>query len=214
MSKFDQITYTSEIQRKSIHIVSMLIPIIYFFIDTKTALLILFPMTIITILIDVSLYYSESFRKLAYPLLGGMLRPHERHRTSLVLNGASWVMIAACITIAVFPKSLAIIGYSIVILSDIAAALIGRKYGTTPFLDKSLQGSMAFFFVSLFVSAIWTVVFDFTFHFFAITVIGSLIATVAEASTTRLKLDDNLAVPLSFASVTWVLSGIFSISLS
>ncbi|MFN5095163.1 MAG: diacylglycerol/polyprenol kinase family protein [Ignavibacteria bacterium] len=213
MSKFDQITYLGEIQRKSIHIVSMLIPIIYFFIDTKTALLILFPMTIITILIDMSLYYSETVRNIAYPILGGMLRPHERERTSLVLNGASWVMIAACITIAVFPKPLAIIGYSIVILSDIAAALIGRKYGTIPFMDKSLQGSAAFFVVALIVSAIWTWIFEFSLLFYGISVFGSLIATVAEASTTRLKLDDNLAVPISYAGITWLLSILCSIPL-
>ena len=214
MSKIDQITYLGEIQRKSIHIVSMLIPIIYYFIDTKTALLILFPMTLFTILIDVSLYYSETIRKIAYPILGGMLRPHERNRTSLVLNGASWVMIAACITIAMFPKPLAIIEYSIVILSDIAAALIGRKFGKTPFLDKSLQGSSAFFVVALIVSAIWTWVFDYSLLFFGISICGSLIATIAEASTTRLKLDDNLAVPISFAGITWALSLLCSLSLN
>jgi len=122
-------------------------------------------------------------------------------------------MIAACITIAVFPKPLAIIGYSIVILSDIAAALIGRKYGTIPFMDKSLQGSMAFFVVALIVSAIWTWIFQFPLLFYGISVIGSLIAAIAEASTTRLKLDDNLAVPISFAGITWFLSVLCSISL-
>lgn len=213
MSKFDQITYISEIRRKSIHIVSMLIPIIYYFIDTKTALLILFPMMVITLLIDLALFYSETFRSIAYPILGGMLRPHERHRTSLVLNGASWVMIAACITIAVFPKPLAIIGYSIVILSDIAAALIGRKYGKTPFLDKSLQGSIAFFIVALILSATWTYIFHFTSQFFLLSMIGSLCATLAEASTTRLKLDDNLAVPISFSAITWLLCILWSITL-
>lgn len=213
MSKNEQITYLGELQRKSIHITSMLIPIIYYFIDTRTALLLLAPVTILTLLIDLGIYYSESFRKIAYPIVGGMLRPHEMHRTSLVLNGASWVMIAACITISIFPKPLAIIGYTIVILSDIAAALIGRKFGKTPFLDKSLQGSTAFFVVSLIVCAFWTWVFDYSLLFFAICIIGSLLATIAEASTTRFKLDDNLAVPLAFAGSTWILILLFSISL-
>ena len=213
MSKNDQITYLGELQRKSIHITSMLIPIIYYFIDTKTALLLLFPVTILTLLIDLGIYYSESFRNIAYPIVGGMLRPHEMHRTSLVLNGASWVMIAACITISMFPKPLAIIGYSIVILSDIAAALIGRKFGKTPFLDKSLQGSTAFFVVSLLVCAFWTWIFGYSIFFFAICIIGSILATIAEASTTRFKLDDNLAVPLAFAGSTWILAILFSISL-
>ena len=213
MSKNEQITYLSELQRKSIHITSMLIPIIYYFIDTKTALLLLFPVTILTLLIDLGIYYSETFRSIAYPIVGGMLRPHELHRTSLVLNGASWVMIAACITISVFPKPLAIIGYSIVILSDVAAALIGRKFGKTPFLDKSLQGSMAFFIVSLIVSAAWSWIFGFSIFFFGICIIGSVLATIAEASTTRFKLDDNLAVPLAFAGSTWILAILCSISL-
>ena len=207
MSKIEQITYLGEIQRKSIHIVSLLIPIIYYFIDTKSALLILFPVAILTLLIDLGIYFSDTFKKIMYPIVGGMLRPHEMHRTSLVLNGASWVIIAACITIA-------IIGYSIVILSDIAAALIGRKFGKTPFLDKSLQGSMAFFVVSLIVSAIWTWIFEYSSMFFFICIVGSILATIAEASTTRFKLDDNLAVPLAFAGSTWILTILLSISLS
>ena len=91
MSKIEQITYLGEIQRKSIHIVSLLIPIIYYFIDTKSALLILFPVAILTLLIDLGIYFSDTFKKIMYPIVGGMLRPHEMHRTSLVLNGASWV---------------------------------------------------------------------------------------------------------------------------
>jgi dolichol kinase len=122
-------------------------------------------------------------------------------------------MIAACITVAIFPKPLAIIGYSIVILSDIAAALIGRKFGKTPFLDKSLQGSTAFFVVALIVSGIWTWIFDYTTSFFLICIVGSILATLAEASTTRFKLDDNIAVPLAFAGCTWILAILFSISL-
>jgi hypothetical protein len=79
MSKNEQITYLGELQRKSIHITSMLIPTIYYFIDTKTALLLLAPVTILTLLIDLGIYYSESFRNIAYPIVGGMLRPHEMH---------------------------------------------------------------------------------------------------------------------------------------
>jgi dolichol kinase len=80
-------------------------------------------------------------------------------------------------------------------------------------MDKSLQGSAAFFVVALIVSAIWTWIFEFSLLFYGISVFGSLIATVAEASTTRLKLDDNLAVPISYAGITWLLSILCSISL-
>ena len=84
----------------------------------------------------------------------------------------------------------------------------------TPFLDKSLQGSMAFFVVSLIVSAIWTWIFEYSSMFFFICIVGSILATIAEASTTRFKLDDNLAVPLAFAGSTWILTILLSISLS
>ncbi|MEN9829058.1 MAG: hypothetical protein RJA11_1674, partial [Bacteroidota bacterium] len=94
-----------------------------------------------------------------------------------------------------------------------AAALIGRKFGKTPFLDKSLQGSTAFFVVSLIVSAIWTWIFEYSSIFFSICIVGSILATIVEASTTRFKLDDNLAVPLAFAGSTWILTLLLSISL-
>ena len=136
MTNNQQITYTNELQRKGIHITSMLIPIIYYFIDRPTALSILIPLTCITLIIDLFIHYNPTFRSFSHGMIGHLMRPHELNRTSLVLNGASWVMIAAVLTVFVFPKTIAIIAFSIVILCDMFAALIGRKIGKTKFIEE------------------------------------------------------------------------------
>ena len=211
MSKNQQITYLGEIQRKGIHILSMLIPIIYYFIDTNSALSILIPMTFVALSIDLLMYYSVKFREVAHMFIGGMLRPHELDRESITLNGASWVMIAAVITVGIFPKNLALISFSIVILSDLAAALLGRKYGKRKFMDKSLEGTLAFFVVAICVCFSWTHILGLSMQFFAISIVASLFAAIAEASTIRLKLDDNIVVPLVSGGVMWLLANAFQI---
>ena len=81
---------------------------------------------------------------------------------------------------------LAALGF--IILGDIAAALVGRRYGKIKFGDKTLEGSLTFFGVCILVALL---VPDLPF---VIGIIGALIATIIEAMT--LPVDDNLIVPM------------------
>ena len=53
------IDYKSELYRKLIHLSSLSIPIIYYFITKELALMILVPLTLFSLAVDYGRYYSK-----------------------------------------------------------------------------------------------------------------------------------------------------------
>jgi dolichol kinase len=133
--------------------------------------------------------------------LGKMMRAHEKKKDKIVLNGASWVLISAYLTVLIFPKIIAVTGFAILIISDLTAALIGRKFGKHALFNKSWEGTLSFM-----VSAIMVVIFVGTMTnapwvFYLAGAIGAIVAGFVEAAAKILKADDNLTIPLSFGVV-------------
>jgi dolichol kinase len=201
-----QITYASEIARKGIHLASLLIPIIYLQLDHWTGIVTLCVMTAISLLIDMLLHVHPGSRRLLLSLVGPLLRQHELREDRFHLTGASWVLIAATLTFLVFPTTIAVTAFSVLIVSDTFAALIGRRYGHREFIDKSLAGSMAFALSAFGVVAAWQTVFSLPMSFFIAGAIASVAAAIAEAASSRLRLDDNIAIPCSYGIVHWLVS--------
>ena len=77
MDKLEEIPYKQEILRKLIHISSLAIPIIYSFVSREIGLIILIPMTLISIILDVLLHRSTYVRKKLLGVFGNLMRPHE-----------------------------------------------------------------------------------------------------------------------------------------
>lgn len=195
------IDYKSEILRKLIHLTSLLIPIIYWFIPKNVALAILVPMTIITVFFDVARFYIPAIRKLVNYLFGFMLREHEKNLTKRNLNGASYVLLSAVLCIIVFPKIIFVTAFSILIISDTSAALFGRKFGKTKFLMKSLEGSLAFFVSSIFVVLLAPKV-QYSIKEYVIGVIAGFLAMIAENISYGWA-DDNFLIPLTAGFTIW-----------
>ncbi|MCX6139802.1 MAG: dolichol kinase [Candidatus Kapabacteria bacterium] len=200
-----QITYSSEIARKGIHLASLLIPIIYLQLEHSTGLLVLVSMTAASIALDALMHYHEPSRKFKLSTMGHLLRPHERHEDRFLLTGASWVLISATSTFLVFPTLIAVTAFSVLIVSDTCAALVGRRYGSRPFLDKSAVGAVTFILSSMVVVVVYGKIYGPAWPFFAIGALSSIVAGVVEAGSIRMRLDDNLSVPFSFAIVMWAL---------
>jgi len=205
-----QITYASEMARKGIHLASLLIPIIYLQLDHWTGIVILCAMTGVSLLIDLLLHVHTGSRRVLLSLVGPLLRQHELREDRFHLTGASWVLIAATITFLVFPTAIAVTAFSVLIVSDTFAALIGRRYGHRGFMDKSLAGSVAFVISALVVVASWQAVFALPVSFFLAGAMASIAAAIAEAASSRLRLDDNIAIPCSYGIVHWLVSGLLS----
>ncbi len=199
-------SYQGELFRKGIHLSSLTIPVGYALLDKGTMLAILFPVTVFLVVTDIARIYSPSFRAFYHRLFGWLMREHERSPGSKSLNGASYVLLSACICILVFPQVIAITAFSILIVSDTVAALIGRRFGTKRFLAKSREGATAFF-VSAIIVVLFTPKAFWSPAEYLIGAAGAGIGTVVESLP--VDIDDNLSIPLTIGAVMWILYALF-----
>lgn len=195
------IQYRDELFRKLIHLTSLSIPIVYYFISTETAALILGILAAIALIIDLGRYLHPETGKIFYKIFGFLLRKHELDHKKKNLNGATYVLISALISVLIFPKVIFISAFSILIISDSLAALIGRKFGKHKFLSKSLEGTLTFFISACIVILFTPKVGSFTEEFI-IGFIAAFVGAIVENISFRL-IDDNLSIPLSVGFTMW-----------
>ena len=203
MDEFHEIPYSQEVLRKSIHLMSLTIPITYLFITQRIGLSILIPLTILFIIMDVLSKKRNKAQFFIRLIFGKMLRRHEVEK-EYTLNGASWVLISASIGVLIFPKILFITGFTILILSDISACLFGRKFGKTPLFDKSWEGTSAFIFVAFLVVSFIGYITNAPWTFFVFGYIASFFGGIVEAASRILKVDDNISIPISICALMWL----------
>ena len=201
------IDYKNELFRKGIHLLSLSIPVIYYFITRELALMILVPFVIVSITADLYRYRSSKFGDLFYKIFGFLLRDHEKDHVRKNLNGATYVLIAAVLVVLIFPKVIAVTSFAILIISDISAALIGRRFGKRKFLSKSLEGTSAFFVSACVVVLITPKIGGFPIEYI-IGFIAAAVGAIAENISYGYA-DDNLTIPLSVGFTMWLLYSLF-----
>jgi len=192
-SDSDHLDFRYEFARKAIHLSSLLIPLIYWHIGRKQALLILAPVTAGFLLVDVFKQFVPFIATWYHATFGTMLRHHELNRERLHLNGATWITLAAFVLIAFFPKTIAVAAFAMVSVSDTVAALVGKKFGRHFFGHKSFEGSLAFF-----ISAI-PIVALIPGLLFPVGIVMAVAGTLTEAMVLKIggfRIDDNLSVPV------------------
>ena len=123
-------SYRVEIFRKAIHLSSIAIPIYYFYTPRDVALRLSVPVTLVALFLDIARHYYSPLQSFVYGTFGWLLRSHETDREKKRLNGATWVLISATLAIWIFPKLIAITGFLVLIVADMTAALVGRRFGT------------------------------------------------------------------------------------
>ena len=196
------IEYKNEVVRKAIHIFSLSIPTIYFFISKQFAICLLVPITVAFITVDIARYYIPSIAQWFYRWFGWLLRRHETDISKKRFNGASNVLLSATLCVLLFPKIIAINAITILIISDTTSALVGRRFGRHRFLAKSLEGSLAFFISAILVVLIAPKIDRLPMEYI-IGFIAAAIGTVVEALP--IKIDDNLSIPLAVGFSLWAL---------
>lgn len=131
-----------------------------------------------------------------------MLRKHEIDSKKKNLNGATYVFLSAVLVVFVFPKVIVITAFSVLIISDTLAALIGRKFGKHKFLAKSLEGTAAFFVSACLVVLVTPKVsgepLEYLIGFLSVAV-GAIAENISYGWS-----DDNFAIPVSIGVVMWV----------
>ncbi|MCK4904320.1 MAG: phosphatidate cytidylyltransferase [Candidatus Marinimicrobia bacterium] len=130
-------------------------------------------------------------------LFNGMLRSHELEGK---LTGASYVLIGSFISVAIFPKEIAILALLFAAIGDTVAALYGRKFGKIRIWNKTLEGSIvgliACFIITLFFPQIPNII-KFS---------GAFAAMFIELLP--INIDDNLRIPLLSGFVMYILSNL------
>lgn len=196
------IDYKNEVIRKLIHLNSLSIPIIYYHIDKKLALSILTPLTLAFLIVDVVRYYNPQVAEWFYKFFGFLLRNKEKDEKKKRLNGATNVLISALFGVLVFPKLIFVTAFSILIISDIASALIGRKLGRRKFFAKSLEGSAAFF-ISAVIVVMFTPKVENLYWEYLIGIIAAFFGAIAESMS--FGIDDNISIPITVGTIMWIL---------
>jgi len=193
-------SFRSEILRKGIHLLSVVIPILYFLTPRDTALLISAGLTVMALGLDLGRYYYPPFASWFNGVFGRLLRRHEADPSAKRLNGGTYLLIAATLSILILPKLVAITSFIVLIVSDLSAALVGRKFGRRRFRGKSLEGSLAFFLTGVGVIAAMPKI-EYLPGEYLIGVVAVAVGTVVEALAGAV--DDNLSVPLSVGLTMW-----------
>ncbi len=200
----ETINYRDELVRKLIHLCSLSIPIVYYFISRETAILILAILTFIALFIDLGRYFLPSVGKIFYKIFGFLLRKHEVDHKKKNLNGATYVLMSALICVIILPKVLFITAFTILIISDSLAALIGRRFGKRKFLSKSFEGTLAFFISASIVVLFTPKVENGLMTEYLIGIIAAFIGAIVENISFGFA-DDNLSIPISIGLTMWFL---------
>jgi len=122
-----------------------------------------------------------------------ILRKHEHHQ----LSGSSWFLIAAIMSLSLFTKPIAILGFLYLAIGDPLASYVGIKWGQREPGLKTWTGSLAFFIPCWIVGGFWL------YHMAAVGIKMSIIiacnTAMVAALTERVvsQMDDNLAIPLA-----------------
>ena len=188
------------------------IPIGHYLLHNRLlSVLILLPFALGAIAIDIIRLKKLPLHGLLNQLIGPILREHE----STDFAGASYILSASVFTILLFEKSVAVTAISYIILGDIAAALIGRRFGKTKILwnvgnsqgnwnkVKSLEGSLSCFLFCILVALLVSHLPLVPHLPLWVGGIGALVATMVEAAP--LPINDNFSVPLISGLVMHIL---------
>ena len=130
------------------------------------------------------------------------LRNKETSREHFQFTGAIYVLTSALLCLCFFGKEVAAIALTVMLISDSAAALVGRSIGKIKiYKNKTLEGTLAFFLTAVIINLLFFPIYPFGGE----SVIACLVATLAEVYEDKIEIDDNLSVPIFFSvMLTWL----------
>lgn len=174
-----------ELRRKLVHLGTLVIPVGYGFTSERLVLSVLVPFFLLYLLVDLL--------RLAHPGLAGLFRRYFmrrvlREKEEFALMGSTYFLFASILTILLFPKPIAITSLLILILSDTAAAFVGKGFGRRFLYGKTVEGSVAFLISSLLI--VWL--------YPGLDRLSGSLAALGSTLVEMLPLpfDDNLTIPL------------------
>jgi len=173
-----------ELKRKTIHLLALFFIILFVLISSNYGESLALFVLVFLLIISLELDYVRVELRRKIPLISGLWRLKEKDRP----GGQVFFLIGAIICLAIFDFRIALAAILMTIFGDMAAALVGKRFGKTWITkDRALEGILAELFVNLIIAYL---------------VLGNIILMLVMALTATIvetlvkKLDDNLMIPL------------------
>ena len=217
MSKWN---FQKELARKSVHLLSVSILLIYFILsdmfNRQIALIIL----VLILMISLEFEYLRIEIGKKIPILNKIWAYVRRDKEKGKLGGEVYFLIGAILVLSIFDLRIAIAAILMTIFGDLSAAIIGTRFGMhyLGFLkDRAWEGIFAEFFVDMAIGSIiffgrafsdFSVLYNWKLWIVILTM--SLTATIVE--TVIYKMDDNLLIPVFaafYGQITLILLNYF-----
>jgi dolichol kinase len=184
-----------EIRRKSLHMLTILAPIIYNLAPYNTSLIISASLVIIDIIFETIRLLYPTINRILLKLFEGTYREKEKENVSTLI----WTLSGIFLTIFIFSDNKNVVTLALLYLAfgDSVAAIVGVMFGKIRLgsRGKSLEGSLAFFAIA-FICGL----------FFVEPIYASLTAFVGAAiEFLPLPVDDNFVLPIFTAGLLSIL---------
>jgi len=199
--------FSAELRRKALHILALVVPLGMAWLGMPDALYALVPASALALGGDVLRAYSQRFNRFIRRVFGSMMRVRELPPAGhgIVINGATWVLVSALLLALTFPLRVVIPVFTMFMVGDAVAALVGRRWGRHPWgrTARTVEGSTAFLVTGLAVMACFPAVG------LGVGAAATAIACAAEAMP--VPMNDNVRVPftaaLTVVVLEWLLFG-------
>jgi dolichol kinase len=193
----EALPFAAELKRKALHLLALVVPFGMHVLGMPWAFYALLPLALLALTGDVARAYSERVNQFIRRIFGVMMRRRELPAAGdgVVINGATWVLVAATLLSVVFPLRIAVPIFTMFMVSDAVAALVGQHWGRHHWgsTARTIEGSIAFLFTGLGVMA--------CFSGLPFLVSGAATLTACLAEALPGPTNDNLRVPITAATV-------------
>mgnify|MGYP001229106252 CR=1 FL=1 len=189
--------FFQEVGRKVIHITILIVLVLFFAIKNQAGqqAALLFLVTLLLIFLTLEYFRLELNFKLHF--FSQFIRPKEQYK----IYGVIFFLLSTIIAFAVFDTAIALAALLMTTFGDMAAAIAGKKYGTTIlFRNKTVIGFVAELMTNLVVAVAISLFFTINIY---VPIIMAFVATITETLVDEL--DDNLIVPLASGFIGQVL---------
>ena len=178
-------SYKREILRKFFHLSTCIFALMLLYFGKKICIPIFLSLAIIFFTLDFLRLKNKYIQKL-YNIFFGIVTKHYEEKQ---LTSASYVFLSLIIVAIIFETRIASAALLIMSLSDPIASLIGRAYGKFYIFEKTLEGSITFFIISV------MVLLSFNFSSDVILCVA-ISCTLVELFSNKIHVDANLSVPI------------------
>ncbi|WPX96058.1 diacylglycerol/polyprenol kinase family protein [Candidatus Bandiella euplotis] len=201
MQKIPSPCLTIEIYRKAIHLLGVIIPVLYHFIDQKSMIVAIASLLFLSFFMDMLRIKFDVTDAWFLKKMGvsQIFRSHEKSGFSAL----TFAFVGMMLCVLISSKPVFNLAVCILTFSDTAAAIVGILFGTKKINGKSIEGSCAFFIVSCILSLVIAHVYVQGMGFLLTAFCASLVATLVELFSKNSNINDNMSIPISVSIIMY-----------